>query len=286
MITTRLNGFIVLLCLLLLVAGGAPYVVGASEGAALALKIRCPSAPTPGRVPQPRPPCKEEEQRHAPGAAVCVSLQALPSTVSGPKHIAQYRLVATNSGRGDASGLYITVPIIATQQRLLEARFSHTEGWVSEQRPDSVTLSMGTVRRSQTYTATLQVELLAPIAGGGSMATRATFSWDDGSDGGQGTTNKVLLNADGTRNITPSLSIEAGTASILLVSGDSFASNERVSIWLHELTGQDRALPEAWSDAQGQLMLRVKREASPAGNFLVAQGACSQTAFVSQPLNR
>lgn len=229
----------------------------------------------------------------APGAArVYPALVALSQQIAEPEQARPggtltYTIVAANYGRGGASEVVITMPFDPAAVRLIDARFSRPETWVSQVQSGSLTIRTGPLDRSDVVTGTVRLAVRASAPPGAPLAPRLRHTWRDDRGGGAGRSNQLLLSVGGTgapQNPAPLTVERADTEGGrgYRFSSSTFVPGEPVAFWYNTPDGRAVALEGAGADSEGAVSLLLPPDGlAPGAYSLVARGLWSHIQSVS-----
>jgi hypothetical protein len=262
-----------------------PTALAGSAGSAQSMATRptIPSRPTvsPPAEQSPVPERQAPDSSSSAPVELCLRLSSTPSRTTVPGDIVSYQLTVHNVGRRDVDGVQIRFPYTPGIQEVLDASATNPSTWVSAVLTDEVQVSLGSVERSATRSATLRLRTHPTVPLGSQLMTQAQLDWEGRHHDNVNLSNRVrLMIADAPTNspttllhITPA----SGTAATeFTVHYSGFASNERVSFWYQRSENDVTPLKDAFADEQGEMVLSIPASTFPDGEYtLVAYGQCS-----------
>lgn len=202
-----------------------------------------------------------------------------PATLA-PGSTLTLTVIATNRGRGQATNVWITLPLDQAQVDLRDARFSRATAWVSRISPEAITIETGTLHsKGDVITATLTLAIVPQAAAGHSFGGRLGYRWLDHARGGMGRSNRLSL-AVGDPAPPAVAALETDEAGATLgprrFSAAIFAPGEPVAAWYHAPDGTVVALGRVTADSEGRAEIAVTLRGLPPGSYqLVAAGVWS-----------
>ncbi len=220
-------------------------------------------------------------------ANVHSGLRVAPGIQAAPGSIITLTLTATNAGHGSARDATLTLPLDPNLVKVLDARFSRADAWVSDLRADQVTIRTGYLSHDgDTVTGTLRLRLRDDAPHAAEVRFQAELTWSDSVKGGEGRGNRVTLHVGPEQDGLQPLKIQLLDDGIQVSSGD-FAPNEPVALWYDAPDGRSTAMGRVTADTEGAISVLFPSADRPAGRYqIVAQGIWSEavaTTVISLP---
>lgn len=220
-------------------------------------------------------------------ALVALSQRVETPEQARPGGVLTFTVVAANYGRGNASEVVIRMPLDPAAVRLLDARFSRPETWVSQVQPESLTIRTGPLDRGAVVTGTLRLVVRDDAPAKAALAPPLRHTWSDDRSGGAGRSNRLLLSVGGpnTRQDPTPLMVERAETEHGLgyrFGSSTFVPGEPVAFWYNTPDGRAVALESGQANGEGAISLLLPPDGlEPGPHSLVARGLWSQIESVS-----
>ena len=238
-------------------------------------------------------------------ARVNVVVEAQPNGQVARNGVLTYTISAENRGDSPAQNLRVTLPIDASQFKLMDVTFGQTGSWVRAINADSILIETPWLASGDARATTVvRLQLLNSVAAGTTLSGHVdyTYGTQNTNQGGSGRSNLALVTVSNSNASTATypLAATSGDALHWNFSSDVFAPNEPVVVWYHTPAGVDveteakngGVVPASSTDAQdkggafvsadqtGHLQFTFRPRGMPSGNYImVARG--SWTGFVA-----
>jgi hypothetical protein len=266
----------------------AEIVGGSMAGLAIVGEI------TVGRPTTPRPRPREDEPEDDP-ALITVVQRPMPNLQTNRASadygvssydalqlndgIVEYEIEIFNQGSGAAAGTIITMPFDPAEQRVLDAKFSQTDTFVSKVVTNSLEITTGRINgNGGVITGTVRLLTRPTATLGASLGERLSFRWTDARSGGTGFSNRTVLTVGETDNNQPTYPLgvtptEGPIGATHVLGATIFVPFETVTVWYHTPDNRDIAVGSFGVDAEGRVGVEFTTPGLAPGNyFMVVYG--------------
>jgi hypothetical protein len=200
--------------------------------------------------------------------------------------IVTYDIEVVNRGEGNATGVVIRMPLDPAEARVLDAKFSRTDAFVSSVVTNALEIRTGGLGpNGDVITATVRLLTRPSAPLNASLGERLTYQWTDAREGGSGRSNLpvlVVANSDNNQPVYPVAASPASGAagSVSTFSPTIFKPDEPVAFWYHTPDGRDVGLPATTANAEGTANVTFNTTGLVPGTYLIV-GRGAWTTFTA-----
>ena len=174
-----------------------------------------------------------------------------------------------------------------SQMYVVDAKFTKTGDWVSENNAERIVVSFGELRSGDARTATVNFHVNGWMVDDTVLSMRASYKWSDGDDGGSGQSNwaPILVGSGNSSAAWLWLKVDpvngpVGTTHRFFT--DRFAPGEGIITWLNTPSGARQLTLRGQADSMGRVWLDFRSTGLRPGSYsLVLYGARSNLTAVA-----